>query len=146
MSGIKHPWEVEYISTRGHFSNKVAVSFIGGGNRNTRRKPRPVASHWQTWSHNVVHRPRSDFIGSCKSNYHKSNYHTITATTTHFYIMTCIGDLTIEGVEIINGKGLWQHYMTDWGWTILNSMVFSISYIQLSITLMILLILQINTF
>ena len=27
----------------------VAVSFIGGGNR------RPVASHWQTISHNVVH-------------------------------------------------------------------------------------------
>jgi len=30
----------------------VAVSFIGGGNRNTWRKP--VASHRQTLSHNVV--------------------------------------------------------------------------------------------
>jgi len=32
-----------------------AVSFIGGGNRSTRRKPRRLcASHWQSWSHNVV--------------------------------------------------------------------------------------------
>jgi hypothetical protein len=30
----------------------VAVSFIGGGNRRTRRK---LPSHWQTISHNVVH-------------------------------------------------------------------------------------------
>ena len=48
----------------------------------------PVASHWQTLSHNVVHLPWSRFelttsvvigtdcIGSCKSN-----YYTITATT-----------------------------------------------------------------
>jgi len=33
------------------FSN-IAVSFIGGGNWSTRRKP--AASHWQTLSHNVV--------------------------------------------------------------------------------------------
>ena len=32
----------------------VAVSFIGGGNRSTRRKPPPVASHKQTLSYNVV--------------------------------------------------------------------------------------------
>ena len=39
---------------------------------------RPVASHWQTLSHNVVHLALieirthniSDCIGSCKSNYH----------------------------------------------------------------------------
>ena len=31
----------------------MAVSFIDGGNRSTQRKP--VASHWQTTSHNVVH-------------------------------------------------------------------------------------------
>jgi hypothetical protein len=31
-----------------YFSYIVAVSFIGGGNH------RPVASHWQTLSHNVV--------------------------------------------------------------------------------------------
>ena len=42
----------------------------------------PVASHWQTWSHNVVHLVLirfelttsvmigTDCIGSCKSNYH----------------------------------------------------------------------------
>jgi hypothetical protein len=33
----------------------IYQSFIGGGNRSTRRKPSPVASHWQTLSHNVVH-------------------------------------------------------------------------------------------
>ena len=32
----------------------VAVSFIGGGNRSTRRRPRPASSHWQTLSHNIV--------------------------------------------------------------------------------------------
>jgi len=37
----------------------------------------PVASHWQTVSHNFVHlAPITDYLGSCKSN-----YHTITATT-----------------------------------------------------------------
>jgi hypothetical protein len=30
----------------------VAVSFIGGGSQ---RKPPTWQSHWQTWSHNVVH-------------------------------------------------------------------------------------------
>jgi hypothetical protein len=38
-----------------YFSYTMAVSFIGGGNRRTRRKPRPVASHWQILSHNVVY-------------------------------------------------------------------------------------------
>jgi len=32
----------------------VAVSFIDGGNRSTRTNNRPVASHRQTLSHNVV--------------------------------------------------------------------------------------------
>ena len=50
---------------------------------------RPVASHWQTLSHNVVHlalieiRTHNisiDCIGSCKSNYHK-----MTATTAPWY-------------------------------------------------------------
>jgi hypothetical protein len=31
----------------------VTVSFIGGGNRNNQKKP-PVASYWQTLSHNVA--------------------------------------------------------------------------------------------
>jgi len=53
-----------------------------------RENHRPVASHWQTLSHNVVHLALSrfelatsvvigtDYIGSCKSN-----DHSITATT-----------------------------------------------------------------
>jgi len=32
----------------------VAVSFIGGGNRNTGENHQPVVSHWQSLSHNVV--------------------------------------------------------------------------------------------
>jgi hypothetical protein len=50
----------------------------------TGENPRPVTSHWQTLSHNVVHLPLieirtrniTDCIGSCKSN-----YHTMTTTT-----------------------------------------------------------------
>ena len=37
-----------------YFSYIVAVSFTGGGNRRTRRNHRPVASHRQALSHNVV--------------------------------------------------------------------------------------------
>jgi hypothetical protein len=36
-----------------YFSYIVAVSFIGGGHRRTRRKL--LTSHWQNLSHNVVH-------------------------------------------------------------------------------------------
>jgi hypothetical protein len=36
-----------------YFSYIVTVSFIGGGNQNNQRKP-PVASYWQTLSHNVA--------------------------------------------------------------------------------------------
>ena len=32
----------------------MAVSFICGGNRSTRKNRRPIASHWQTLSHYVV--------------------------------------------------------------------------------------------
>jgi hypothetical protein len=38
-----------------YFSFIVVVSFIGGGLRETGENYRPVASHWQTLSHNVVH-------------------------------------------------------------------------------------------
>ena len=61
----------------------VVVSFIGGGNQNTRKKKhRPVASHCQTLSQNVIsstarHERGStlavigtDCTGSCKPNYH----------------------------------------------------------------------------
>ena len=68
----------------------MAVSFIGGDNQSTRRKPWPVVGCWQTLSHNVIlstpRRTRFEFTtlvvictdctGSCKSN-----YHTITTTT-----------------------------------------------------------------
>ena len=37
-----------------YFSHIVAVSFIGWGNRSTRRKPPTCTIHWQTLSHNVV--------------------------------------------------------------------------------------------
>jgi hypothetical protein len=37
-----------------YFSDIAAVSFIGGGNRNTRRNHRPATSYWQSLSPNVV--------------------------------------------------------------------------------------------
>jgi hypothetical protein len=57
------------------------------------KKHRPSTSHWQTLSHNVVHRALmeirttsvmmgTDCIGSCKSN-----YHTITAMTAPTYFV-----------------------------------------------------------
>ena len=33
----------------------MVVCFIGGGNRKTGENHLPVASHWHTLSHNVVH-------------------------------------------------------------------------------------------
>ena len=65
------------------FSYIVVVSFIGGGNRSTLRKPSTYQSHWQILSHNVASStPRlsgirthnlmviePECIGSCKSNY-----------------------------------------------------------------------------
>jgi hypothetical protein len=60
------------------FNNISAISWrsvllveeTGGPGENHR----PVASHWQTLSHNVVHLALieigTDCIGSCKSNYH----------------------------------------------------------------------------
>ena len=66
---------------------------------------RPVASHWQTLSHNVVHLAlieirtpttpvaiSTDCIGSCKSN-----YHTITTTSCSFcsYLWNCWLDIYI---------------------------------------------------
>jgi hypothetical protein len=76
----------------------VVVSFIGGRNQRTGENHHHVASHWQTWSHNVVHLALiaiqthnfnlvvigTDCIGSCKSN-----YHTITATAAPLYTGIC---------------------------------------------------------
>jgi hypothetical protein len=38
-----------------YFSYIMVVSFIDGGNHRTQRNHWPVAGHWQTLSHNVVH-------------------------------------------------------------------------------------------
>ena len=55
--------------------------------RGPRENHRPVISHWQTWSHNVVHIALIDIwthtsvaIGTDCIDSCKSNYHTITAT------------------------------------------------------------------
>jgi hypothetical protein len=75
----------------------VAVSFIGGVNRSTRRKPPTAASHWQSLFHNDasstlrlfgirthnVSRDRHWLHSSCKSN-----YHTITTLTVPYCIMS----------------------------------------------------------
>ena len=46
-----------FNATKQYFSYFVPVSFIGGGNRSTQRKP-PTASHGQTLSHDgVSHTP-----------------------------------------------------------------------------------------
>ena len=53
----KKVWLMAYGDSRHfqkYFSYIVVVSFIGGRNRSTKRNHRPVASHWQTLSHNVI--------------------------------------------------------------------------------------------
>ena len=84
---------------------------------------RPVASHWQTLSHNVVHftlieiRTHNisgdDCIGSCKSN-----YHTITATTAPLTSLVPFlripGILTASGIHIILVVGYgWSKVLLD---------------------------------
>ena len=46
------------------------VNLIGEGTGASGENYRPVASHWQTLSHNVVSSTCTDCTGSCKSNYH----------------------------------------------------------------------------
>jgi hypothetical protein len=78
-----------------------------------RENHRHVASHWQTLSYNVVHlalmKIRShnitDYIGSCKSN-----YHTITATTVPertSKIMIQLQCNTVICITNIINRGLW---------------------------------------
>ena len=55
-----------------YYSFIVAVSFIGGGNRRTWRKPQ--TRHWQTLSHNVVH------LALIEIRTHNISGDTITAT------------------------------------------------------------------
>jgi hypothetical protein len=83
------------------------VSFIGGGNQSTRRNHRPVASQWQTLSHNVVSSiPRQEpgfeltalvVIGTDWTDSCKSNYNTITTTPTCF-VCFC----TILKISLVN--------------------------------------------
>ena len=62
----------------------VVVSFIGGGNRENHR---PVASHRQTLSHNVVSStPRHERDSNSQQGSCKSNNHTITITMALQYI------------------------------------------------------------
>jgi len=79
-----------YCYFQQYFSYIVAVSFIGRGNRGTRRKPPTCsvqvtdklyhillyASPWSRFELTTSVVIDTDCIGSCKSN-----YHTITATT-----------------------------------------------------------------
>jgi len=58
------------------------VRFIGGGNQ------RPVASHWQTLSHNVISSTAGFELTTVVVIGIKSNYHTITAMTTQ----DCVGN------------------------------------------------------
>ena len=62
-----------------YFSYIVAVSFIGGGNRNTCRKPTidlqitkciEYTSEWAGFGLTTLVVIGTDCIGSCKSNYH----------------------------------------------------------------------------
>ena len=68
----------------------VAVSFIGGGNRSTRRKLLTCASHWQTLSHNVPPWARFEpttlvvVIGTDYAD--RSNYHTTTRLPPRFHV------------------------------------------------------------
>ena len=80
----------------------VGVSFIGTGNRGTRRKP--VTNHWQTLSHNVVSNiytlPWKGFkfttlvviwtacTGSCTSNYHMITIMTTATPSSGFVYYT----------------------------------------------------------
>ena len=84
----------------------MPVSFIGGGNWNTQRKP--VTSHWQTLSHNVVSStPRHEcglnstlvVIGTVCTGSHKSNYHTITTR--------------MASQNIYKEKGLFKHIFSE---------------------------------
>jgi len=86
-----------------YFSYIVVVSFIGGGNRSTRRKP-PTChksltnfiweccigyiSPWTWFELTTLVAIGTDFICSCKSN-----YHTITTTS------SCLNSITTRQIE-----------------------------------------------
>ena len=88
-----HDWLFVYLMVfNATFNNISVISWrsvsLVEENGGPRENHRPVTSHWQTLSHNVVHLTlieielttsvviSTDCIGSCKSN-----YHTIMATT-----------------------------------------------------------------
>jgi hypothetical protein len=67
-----------------YFNYIVAVSFIGGGPGENHR---PVASHWQTLSHNVV----SSTLHHERGSNSQSNYHTITTTPKYrMKVLVCL--------------------------------------------------------
>ena len=90
-----------------YFSYIVAVSFIGGGNWSIRRKPPTCRKSLTTLSHNVVsntptHERGSNSqllvaIGTDCTGSHKSNYHTITTTTTPNFVHI----LTLDEINVL---------------------------------------------
>ena len=74
-----------------------------------KKNHRPVTSHWQTLSHNVVHLAligirthniSADCIGSCKSNYH---------------IITAID--TVELQDNNSDFNIWTTHGPSWSWS-----------------------------
>ena len=88
----------------------MAISFIGGGNWRTRRKPQTChKSHWQTLSHNVVHLAMieirthniSDCICSCKSNYHPIM---ATIQASYFFYRFCSFKIHLKATRLYRSK------------------------------------------
>jgi hypothetical protein len=82
------------VNFQQYFSYVVAVSFFGGGNQSTRRKP--LTCHWPTLSQSCIEYTSgfklttlvaigTDCTGSCKSSYHMqgSRWRAIRAKKSH---------------------------------------------------------------
>ena len=67
-----------------YFSYVMAVSFIGGGNRHTRRKTTDLSQVTAGFELTILVVIGTNCIGS-----YKSNYHTITTTTTPNILCNC---------------------------------------------------------
>jgi hypothetical protein len=94
-----------------YFSNTMAVSFIGGGNQSTQRKPPTFHMSLTNLMLHRVHFVRAefklttllvigtDFIGSCKSNYHM-----ITTTTAPglFWNISILSIITLKTILVID--------------------------------------------
>jgi hypothetical protein len=81
-------WANQSLLLSGEEQISILWSLVTIGNRSIRRKPPiwPTASHWQTWSYNVVSSTTPCLSGIRTHNVcicsYKSNYHTITTTRT----------------------------------------------------------------